>query len=226
MHLVRNDIVYNIQIMKDGKIIGNFENIIAFCDDFSIEDCKINLDASEIGTPAFDYDTSLGITFTNPFYNNVTRVISFSYVSIDGESKNVLMNATRNDIFGNTSICESSITSPSATLTCTVPTHITNSIIIINVFVDNKRAIKDYLNLTESDYGKAGYFIFFIFMLSFILMFSKSKQTMLFGIVIALMCGIGLGLIGGRVVGLGATGIWLIVIIILMLWKLNKKRPD
>jgi len=43
LHMVRNDIIYNIKIIKDGEVLGNFENIVAFCDDYTIGNCKIEL---------------------------------------------------------------------------------------------------------------------------------------------------------------------------------------
>lgn len=226
LHLVKNDIIYNIQIIKDGIVIGNFENMIAFCDDVIIGDCKITLSAAESGEAIFSYNDALGITYTGPTYNNITRIITFNFLTTDGSVKTVLMNATRNDIFGNSSICSTTITSSGGILSCAVPSHIDDSIIIVKVFVNGQETVKDYIILSDFNYGQAGYFIFFIFMLSFILMFSKSKSIMLIGIIVGFIAGISLGLISGRLVGIGASGIWLVVVIVLMIWKLNKERSN
>ncbi len=225
-HLVRNDIVYNIDVTKDGVVVGSFPNIIAFCEDFGIGDCKINLDASSTGEPVFDYNQELGITFTGPTFDNLTRTITFNFLSVDGTAKRVLLNTTRNDIFGNVSVCDTFTFSTGATMTCTIPEHVIDTLIISNVIVDGVPAVKAYFNLDQLNFGTAGFYIFFIYMLAFILMFAKSKEFMLIGIVLGFITGIALGLINGLMVGTGASGIWIIIVVVLMAWKLNKKRAD
>lgn len=225
LHLVRNDVIYNIQVVKDGVVLGSFDNIIAFCDDFSIGDCQISLDAFSTGEPIFDYNSSLGITFTGPTFNNDTRVMSFNYLTTDSSIKTVTMEVSRNDIFGNRTLCNATVESSGGTLSCTVP-DIDDTLIITKVFVEGEETIKDYTFLDPLGYGTEGYFIFFVFMLSFILMFNKSKTTTLIGIVVGFIAGISLGLIQGKVVGIGASGVWLIIIILIMLWKLNRERAD
>lgn len=225
IHLVRNDIVYNIEVTKGGVVLGSFNNIIAFCEDVSIGNCKINLNAFSTGEPIFDYDESLGITFTGPTFDNSTRVMSFNYLTTDGSTKTVTMEVTRNDIFGNRTLCNSTIESSGGSLVCTVP-DIDDTLIITKVFVEGEEVVKDYTFLDSINFGKAGYFIFFVFMLSFILMFNKSKTTTLIGIFVGFLAGISLGLIEGAVVGIGASGIWLIIVLVLMLWKLNKERSN
>ncbi|KKM84191.1 hypothetical protein LCGC14_1301740 [marine sediment metagenome] len=225
LHLVRNDIIYNINVLKGGEVLGTFNNIIAFCEDVAIGNCKINLDASSTGDAIFDYNDSLGITFTGPTFNNDTRVMSFNFLTTDGNTKTVTMEVSRNDIFGNRTLCNSTLESSGGALTCTVP-DIDDSLIITRVFVEGEETVKEYTFLDGRNFGKAGYFIFFVFMLSFILMFNKSKTTTLIGIIVGFIAGISLGLIEGKMIGIGASGVWLSIVLILMLWKLNKERPN
>lgn len=226
LHLVRNDIVYTIQVTKGGAILGTFENIVPFCDDVSIGNCKIELNAFDTNIQTFDYDTALGITFTNPSYNNDTRVVSFNYLSADSSTKTVNLDVTRNDIFGNTSVCNDSITSTGGTLTCTIPSYIEDSTLLVAVSVDDNLILKDSVRLVSNGFGAGGYLLAFIFILAFALMFIDSKSAMLLGVGIGFISSIMLGLLNGKLIGLGASGLWLAIIIIIMLWKLNKERTN
>ncbi len=226
LHLVRNDVVYTIEIVKDNVVLGTFSNIIAFCDDFAIGDCKINLNAFSTSEDLFNYDDEIGIIFTAPTFDNNTRIISFDFTTIDGSVKDVSLFVTRNDIFGNNSICNYSLSSSSGTLLCTVPSYIDDSTLNIEVLVDDQLSIKDNVILESTGYGYFGFFIFFIYILAFVFMFSGSKSIMLVGLLIGFIGGIVLGLIQGKLIGIGASGMWLIIIIILMIYKINKKRED
>ena len=224
LHLVRNDIIYNIIITKDGVVLGTFENLIAFCEDFSIEDCTISLNALSEVTNIYDQDSNLGIIFTTPEYNETSRIISFDFISSDGTSKIVLMNVTRNDIFGNRSICDYTLASASGTLFCTVGANIDDSILRTKIYVNGEEITSTSTKLDKSNYGSAGYLVFLIMAISFILLFSSSKTGVLFAIGLSFLSAIGLGLITGSLIGLGAAGIWLILIIVVGIWKLNKER--
>jgi len=224
LHLVRNDIIYNIRIIKDGAVLGSFENLVAFCEDFAIGDCKIDLNAGAGTEALFDYDNELGITFTSPNFDNDTRVVTFNFLTVDGTAKTVLMNVTRSDIFGNRTICEDSLLSSGGTLSCTVPANIDDADLIINVFVDGEQSIFKVVKLELTDLGVAGYLVFFVMALSLILLFSSSKTGILIAILLGFAGGVGLQLITSSLTGLGASGLWLIIIVLIGIWKLNKDR--
>ncbi len=224
LHLVRNDVVYNIQIIKSGEVLGTFENIVAFCDDFSIGDCNIDLNAFDSVTSIFDYDADLGIIFNDPEYDNATNTISFDFVTSDGTSKLVYLEVSRNDIFGNRSICNDSLTSSGGTLICNIDPSIDESVLKTNVYVDGVLAVTSNVKLDTTNYGVAGYLIMFVMAISFILMFSGSKTGVLISIILTLAGSIGLGLVSGNLIGIGASGLWLIVIILIGIFKLNKER--
>ena len=224
LHLVRNNVIYNIQVTKDGVVLGSFNNLIAFCEDFTIGDCKINLNALTAQDDIFDYDTVLGITFLPPTYNSTNNLTSFTFLTTDGSIKTVLMNVTRFDIFGNSTVCESSLTSSGGTLSCTVPSNLEDAQLKISVFVDNILAVTRTIDIDEGDLGSAGYLIFFVMALSMILMFSGSKSGILFGMILSLAAATGFGIIRSDIIGVGASGIWLIVVLVIAVWKLNKEN--
>jgi len=224
LHLVRNDVIYNLRMIKNGIVLGNFENIIAFCEDFAIGDCKIILDAGESTEALFNYDNVLGITFTTPTFDNDTRLVTFDFLTTDGTSKTVLMNVTRADIFGNRTICEDTLVSSGGTLSCSVPTNIDDADLRISVFVDDVQTVFKVIKLDLTDFGVAGYLVFFVLSLTLILLFSSSKTGILVAILLSFAVGIGLSMVTSSLIGLGASGLWLVIIVLIGIWKLNKDR--
>lgn len=226
LHLVRNDVIYNIRIVKDGSILGNFENINAFCEDYTIGDCKIILNAFDSGDVVFDYDEELGIVFDAPTYNETTRVITFDFLTSDGTSKDIRMYVENRDIFGNRTLCNTSLISSGGSLQCTVPSSIDDSSLIMNIYVDNLLVIVDNVIIDSSNFGVAGYFILFIVAITFILIFSGTKTGVLIGIGLTCIFGIAIGLITGSIFGIGASFLWILIIILIGIYKLNKERTQ
>lgn len=226
LHLVRNDVIYNLRIVKDGIVLKVHENIIAFCEDFTIGDCQINLNVEGTVEDIYNYDTDLGITFSGPNYNETSSIMSFNFAILDGTTKTVLMNVTRNDIFGNRTICNHTLTSASGTLFCIVDPNIDDTTLNVNIFVEGDITLADKVQIDSSNYGSAGYLIYFLMAISLILIFSGSKNEILFGMFLSLAGAVGLGLTSGTMIGLGASGIWLLVMILVGMWKLNKDRQQ
>ena len=134
------------------------------------------------------------------------------------------MNVTRSDIFGNRTICEDTLVSSGGTLSCSVPTNIDDADLTITVFVDGQESVLRVIKIDLTDFGVAGYLVWFVMTLSLIMMFSGSKTGILVAILISFATGIGLGIITSSLIGLGASGLWLIIITLIGIWKLNKDR--
>lgn len=227
LHLVRNDVVYNLRIVKNGVVLGNFENIIAFCEDATIGDCKISLNAFSSTDEIFDYDKDLGIIMSAATYNNATSIISFDFLTSDGSSKEVRMEVTKADTFGNRSVCNDTLTSSGGTIFCDVGTYNGEASLRVSIFVDDNLASFQTIELEPTDYGVIGFLFFFILVACMILIFaSTGKEGVLFGMVISMALGIGLGVIRGDMIGYGAAGLWIIIIAIIGIWKLNKEKAQ
>lgn len=226
LHMVRNDVIYNIVIVDSvtKQVLGTFTNIIAFCEDISIGKCEINLNAFSTETEIYDYDDALGIIVSNPNYDNTTRIISFDFVTTSGTAKTVRMVVTRNDIFGNNTVCDTSLISAGGTLTCNVPSTIDDTLLIVSIYVDGVLVSYANVQMDKTNLGYIGYIALFFMMISLVLMFSSSKEGVLIGLGLGVLAGIGLGLITGTVLGLGSVGIWIIILILLAFWKLNQGR--
>lgn len=226
VHLVRNDIVYTLQVVKDNEVLGTFSNIRAFCEDFTIGDCKIDLNAFSSGEDVYDYNSSIQLIFSNAKYNSTTGLVSFDFVTADGTAKDVRMEVLRNDVFGNNSICNQSVTSSGGTLSCTTPTNLNDATLLVKVFVNNVVVIQDIVVIADQGFGEAGYLVFFVFMIVFVMMLAGNKEMQLIGILLGFITSIGLGIINGAMLGIGSAGLWLIIVIVIMLFKLNKNRQN
>jgi hypothetical protein len=225
IHLVRNDVIYNLIFIKDGTILRRFENLRAFCDDFTIGDCKINLNALSLAGDIFTYDQELGITYESaPIYNATTNKVSFSYVSNDGISKNVTMNVERRDVFGNNSVCSNTLDSISGTLSCNIGSGITDTSLVTLIQIDGQTLISTSVQIDSATYGAIGYVAWLLLTLGLVFMFSKDKNGILIALLLSYIGAVSMGWILGGIIGLGSAGIWIIIITAIGLWKLNKNK--
>lgn len=224
LHLVRNDVIYNIIVIKDSEVLGRFTNLIAFCDDYTIGSCKVPLNALDQDTNVFDYDEELGILFENgPLYNDTTKDVSFSFSSVDGTMKTVSISAERSDVFGNTSICTNTLTSVSGTVSCNVG-NISDSTLIISISVDGEILIISPVVLDDDGFGTMGYVGGFVLTLILILILGNTKEGLLVALLIGYIIAVASSMLIGGIIGVGTAGIWLIVLTVLGLYLTNRNK--
>jgi len=168
----------------------------------------------------------VGISYTTS-YSNITKLLSFNFVSNDGTPKDVRLDVNRGGTFGNRSVCIESLVSASGIITCNVSSITdTDNYLYLDITVDDKLAASDTTNLNSSgfNWGVNGSLFAFLLILAFILMFSEDKQLMIVGVIIGWIISISMGFISGKVVGTGASTLWLIVTGIIIIWKLKKEE--
>jgi len=226
-HFVEKDIVYNILVTNGtgGAVLGVFNNIIAFCSDAAIGDCEINLNAFSSGESVFDYEANLQVGITAPIYNSTSRLLSLSFITFDGSTKNVTMHTFKYDQLGNTTACDNSLTSSSGTLSCTIPTGLGNSSIQIYIYVDGDLVIQEHKSLDETSFGEEGYLFLLFLILTLVMIFSESKTAMIIAPIIGFIIGLVLSVVKGSIIGMGASMLFLIIAAIILIWKLNKSKP-
>jgi len=227
LHMVRNDIIYNIRIIKNGIVLGNFQEISAFCEDPLLQNCQIALSGSTAVSESFNYDNITGLAYPSvPTYNANTSVVSFDFIVTDGTFKTVTMNVTRNDVFGNRTVCEDSLVSASGTLSCSVGSGVTDTTLKTTVTVNGGTIVISTINIDSLSIGSVGYVIWFILSLVLIFAFGESKNGVLASLLISFIGAILLGLSSGSLLGFGAAGTWLLIIVVLGIWRLNKDRQQ
>jgi hypothetical protein len=209
---------------KKGVVLGTFNNIIAFCDDQTTGACFIPLNAIGDNTPVFDYNSSVGISYDLD-YNESSRLLSFDFVSTDGNIKTINLTAIKMDQIGNTSACSKQLISSAGSITCTIPGSIGNATLFVDIYADSQLVINDYVK-TGSAYnlGDWGYLFLLFMLLSFPLMFSSSKAGTIVGVILGFVSASIYGFVQGGVLGLGASIMWLIIAGIILIYSLNTKR--
>ncbi len=224
-HLVKNEVVYNLRAVKNGIVVAVLNNVNAFCEDLLLGDCEISMDTESGASPIYEYFNQ-GISFGAPTFNLTTNKVSFNYVSTDGLAHLVKLSVSKNDVFGNRSVCEDSLNSASGTLSCTVPGYFDLATLITNVTTDGQLTVIRAINVDDPGYGSVGYAMWFVLSLILIFVFGESKTGILVSLPISYIGAITMGLIRGDIIGLGSAGIWILVVSLVGIWKLNKGRPQ
>lgn len=223
-HLVTNDIIYNMVVTKNGEVIGVFNNLIAFCEDKVTGSCFINLNAIGNNTALYDYSSSTGIDYSLD-YNKTSRLLTFAFVTTDGNIKTINLTAVKMDQLGNTSACDEVLISSSGIITCNVASSIGNETLFINIYADNQLVANDYVKAGDKfNLGDTGYLFLIFMLLSFPLMFSSSKTGVIIGVLLGFISASLLSIIQGGVIGLGASLLWLIISGLILIYIINTKR--
>ena len=226
-NLETNDVIYTIIVVKNGEILSTFNNIQAVCDNVLTGDCEINLNDFSSFIETRDYSTSDDFSFTQT-WNKTERKLEVIYSVLSGTVETVSLNGTKYDALGTTEACNNVLTSSSGTLTCTVPDSFGNSTVIFKIYSggDQKGEIITSLGDEASDiYGTNQVFLALILMLTLIGV-GISDNPMITGIF--LLLGSILAVIlnifdSSGFTGAGATILWLIIAIILVLIKGAKR---
>jgi len=223
-HLVVDDAVYNIIILKEGVTLATFTDVVADCQNPSLQTCSINL--NEFGSTSLpaDFTHWKDISFTLTWNNN-TREISSVFSIISGASATVDLNVTLHDSLGNTSVCDDSLVASGGTLTCTVPAAFGNSTVIARLFKDGVEVGKRTVRLGVDSREIYGASIMFIALLVFLVIAgvgASSDNPMAFGIILIvasiLMVALNI-VVSPSWYGTGATVLWFVVAIVLILIK-------
>ncbi len=220
--------LYNFVVNITGTIIGTFNNVVANCQNPSITECEINVNSlgSSIQPETYSND---GVFSGSLTFNSDTRTASITYTVLSGESKVNSLNVSIFDTRGNRTACEDIAFNSGGTLSCVVPQSFGNSTVLIKVFSGgdlNRQAISPIAQKPSEIYNLSLVFIALIIMLTFIGMGVTEDPMKLGGILV-------FGVITLTVlnvftttswIGGGATILWLIVAIIIVLIKGSNRQ--
>ena len=230
VHLVRNDIVYNlIAVDSAGNILGNLNNVLAFCKDYTIGECVINFQGTTTETGLEDFLSDVGISY-NLSYSNTTNLISLTFLSSNTTAKDVRMEVISSAIVTNRTICDTSLNAITGTLTCDVSSLVnTTASANVKIYVNGIQKIEDSLSFDSSAHNIAGLIFFgFIMLLMVGIFFIESKEGVIIGVILSFIVLVTLGIVKGSIIGVKngiyASVLWLIVVGIILLFKLNGEK--
>lgn len=227
-HLVTNDVVYNLIFIKDGVILDTFTDVIATCQNPSFTNCEINLNALVGGVDLFGLVTDDDF-YSSLSYNTATRTISSTFGILSGVSGNTTLEVYLLDNFGNTSVCSDSLIAAGGTLQCVVPESLGNSTINARIIYANEIRNEGFISMNQLPKELySGILIFIsIIMFMFLLGMAITDNPMIMGIflVLGLFILIGLNMVYSTSwIGTGATVLWFIIAIAMILIKGGNKR--
>lgn len=226
-HLITNDIIYNIIVLKDGVVLGSFENIVANCQNPAFTECEININAYSDAISPIDFSTDGDLTSTLT-YNSTSRVLSSTFVVLSGIPTTTTLNATLFNSYGNTTICSDALYSSGGTLGCTVPTSFGNTTMQVKLYsggVLKKSGTFSLMTPPSQMYG--GNLVFIGLMIILLIVGISivdnpviSVAIMIFGIILLTMLNI---ISSAGIMGVGATIIWFIIAMIVILVKGSRR---
>jgi len=225
-NLVLGDVIYTFIVKKDNQVLATFNNIKAFCDNAGTGDCKINLNAQNTHVSSDTYESVDNVDLTI-IYDEDARTAQVIFSSTDDTTREMLLNVTTYDLLGNETVCSDTLTSSSGTLSCTIPGTFGNSSAMAKVSIDGKvRAYKGISLWSKASdvYGYSTVFLSIILFTTIVgIAISSSPIITLAGVLIGILANMGMFLINGSFFGVGSTFLWGVILIITVMWKVNRR---
>lgn len=222
-----NDVIYNFIIKKYGVVLATFTNVIPVCQTPTLTGCKIDFNSFSAGIDVPDYQANQDFNFTLT-YDDTTRIVSSTFVIPSSSAQLVLLNVTREDALG-TNICTDSLTTYAGTLSCTVPVNFGNATISAKLY---KAGILQAQGQFKQDqdpsdiYGGVQIFLALFVMMTLIgagMSDSPVLTTLFLAIGVILLFALNLVKSDGFI-GVGATILWFIMVVIMMIIKGGGRR--
>lgn len=225
--LVLSDVIYSFTVSKNGEILGTFADRTVFCNNVATGDCSINLNVFASDILPYNFDEVHGLNYTLTF-NKTSRQVNSLFSTTDGSVVVIGLNITKFDNFGNNTACESTLSTSSGSISCTVPDTFGNASIIASLSVDGDKIAEALFSLQDSSASVfAGTRIIMILILVVtlpLLALTSGVMTVVFlilGVVIGMMLNI---IDGGSFVGVGSTLLWLIIAGGIIIWKISRRK--
>lgn len=221
-----DDVIYKFVVTKGGIILGTFSNSRVVCQNPTLEECKINLNSFTGSVPVTDFEKEIDLSYTLT-NDRDTRETTLTFTVPSGTVSEYVLNVTKQDAIG-TFACTDTVTSSAGILSCSVPASIGNSTVKASVYRDGVLIVQGDQSLQRTPsqiYGVVLVILGLFVMLTLVGagMSDNPVFTVLFFLVgIILLFALNLvsnnGFIGG-----GATILWLVIAIILIIIKGSKR---
>jgi hypothetical protein len=186
-HMIQNEQVYNFILSYYGETLGSFNNYRVQCENPSLYQCTITLNLASVtaGIPTFQDYGNVEQTF---LYDNDTHTIYQTFTSTDGESKEVQQVVLKLDNYANTTICDTTTSGTSGTLTCVIPTIYQETAFYIDTYIDGEYVgTKLFSQGIEYDWMGADVLIILLMFTSLVLLFIGHPILIVIGAVLGLV---------------------------------------
>ncbi len=224
-HIDLNTNLYKAIVVKDGEVLDIFNNLVFNCESELSGICTQNLFGSIDPQNAVSVDVLEDFTAVVTEVNN-TITTTFSIPSGSSALINVLLE--QEDVFGNSYLCNQTITSSSGSLDCDYNDTIGDSIVRLKISKDGEEKLQQSYVIPEAggvEWLGNNFFIVLILLLSLVGMAMASPEWIIvIGVVTFVLAG-GIWLLNGLnfVVGLGSL-VWILIVAIILILKLSKQE--
>lgn len=226
LHIDLNTVKYRATVVKNGEVLDEFDNLVFDCESELTGECEQTLLGEIDPQNDLDYDTTRDFTYTIiPGDNNIT--ITFSIPS--GEASLINMQLTQKDSFGNSTLCNETLTSSAGSIQCTYSDSIVDSYLDLKIYKDGVQIGQNTYIISETtsglDWLNNNFIIVVLLILTLVGMAVTSPEWMVMLSVLGLVISGALWLVNGLdfVVGLGLLGFLFVAAIIIIL-KLAKQE--
>lgn len=223
-HLIPVNSIYNFIISSNGNVIRVLNNYRVECQNIITGDCSIILNLAQTlpNTPIFEDYGNIQGSFV---LDNVTSTMTFNYVSSNGNSHSVTLSVLKDDGYGNNSICDTTISGTSGSVSCIIPPIYTNSSLYARAYSDGALVGTKFFTLSV----KPNYYgidvLIGIFMYScLVLLFLANPIMIVLGAILGMVFAIILITItGGSMVGLLGTALYFVAAGIIIIWQIGRR---
>lgn len=217
-----NNIRYKIIVINQGVILDTFNDIFPSCQNIVLGQCDLNLRGTQ-QTPS----NNVG-DFTYTLVKTNTSVV-LTYIIPSGTPRTIEFLTNQNSRFlDNITTCDQSIFASGGTFTCGYNQTIGDSIISTHIVNSDGSELYGNIQISEdlsSFFVLNNYFIGFIIILSLVLMFiSSGVMLVIISAVGLLFLGVIFLLRGGDWITIGGSMAWLIIAIVLLIYKISQKE--
>lgn len=230
VHLVLSDVIYDILVTKDGEVLALVQDVVAACNDVTIGDCELNLNQISSASLVQNFSQYGNIFYTDPSFDQTTRTLSITYLTISGLTSQVQLNGTLFSGYENETLCSDSANSAGTTLSCIVPLSYGNISFIGEFYADGtliSSAIYSIEENKEAIFEGVSTILSLILIMMIALMFVSAGYDANMGLVIGAIIGFVIAAVllfstGGTIIGRSSAIVFLICGGGIIIWKINK----
>jgi hypothetical protein len=229
VHIDTNTQNYKATVVKNGELLNTFDNLVFVCQSELTGECTLDLQEFLIPPNSVSIETLQDFSYS--ISSNIdNKTITLDYTVPTGTTSSINVLATQTDIVGESTICNTTISSAGGSIECGYNQSIQDSYISYNIYKDGVQlAQKSYIVKDDlrDDFGGDNYFILIIFAISLIFMAILSPEWIILNSIISIIVGGATWLIRGMdfVLGLGAIA-WLLLAGIIIIIKISQKEDQ
>ncbi|MEX1382612.1 LamG-like jellyroll fold domain-containing protein [Lutibacter sp.] len=230
LHIDTNTNKYQITVVKNGEVLGLFQNLAFICESELTGECTLNL-YDTLTPPNLISLTSLE-DFSAALESSIeNQTITLTYTIPSGTTGTIQVLAIQKDtILGSSTICNQTVISSAGSIECSYSTTIQDSKIDYQVFKDGELVAQKGFIVQEDlrdDWGVGNYLILIVLLLSLAFMAISSPEWIVVNSVLTVLIGGGVWLIRGIsfVEGLGSL-IWLIIAAVILISKQSRQEDS